>query len=379
MEVLMTQPLSMIACFSELEDPRIDRTKLHSLVDIVCLSVFAVIAGAEGWEDIELFGKQKEHWLKKYLRLPNGIPSHDTISRVFRMLKPEGFQEAFMNWVESLHEQLGLKLIAIDGKTMRRSHDKKTMKAALHVVSAWSVENHISLGQQSVDAKSNEITAIPELLQILELKGAIITIDAMGCQKNIAKQIRTGGGDYVLAVKDNQPTLRRAIDEYFLNVQVGTIQDSRVRQHTTSDNSHGRKTVRYYSIAPLPDSLSHLRKYWPGLRSIGQVVTVTERDGKETSEVRYYITSLEPKVKQFASAVRGHWGIENSLHWVLDVTFNEDQSRIRKDFGPDNFTLLRRFAITIIKQDKSRGSIRSKRKRAAWNNQALENILRLTT
>ena len=317
--------------------------------------------------------------MKKYLKLPNGVPSHDTISRVFRALKPEAFQEAFRNWVTSLHEQVGLKLVAIDGKTLRRSHDRRTMKSALHSVCAWSVENHVVLGQQSVDDKSNEITAIPELLKVLELKGAIVSIDAMGCQKQIAKQIVDAGGDYVLAVKDNHPTLHAAIDEHFVQYHEGESVGVTVRQCSTEETGHGRIDKRYYYISDIPESLAFAKQEWPGLRSIGEVLTITERDGKETCDVRHFILSLEPKVRQFANAVRGHWGIENSLHWVLDVTFNEDQSRIRKDYGPDNFGLLRRFAVTLIKQDTSPGSIRRKRKRAAWNNEALAKIAQLTT
>jgi predicted transposase YbfD/YdcC len=374
----MASGFSMVECFSEIEDPRVDRTKKHSLVDIVCLSVLAVIAGAEGWEDIEQFGKDKRDWLKKYLELPNGVPSHDTISRVFRALKPEAFQDAFRNWITSLHEQVGFKLVAVDGKTLRRSHDRGTMKSALHSVCAWSVENHVVLGQQSVGDKSNEITAIPELLRMLELKGAIVSIDAMGCQKQIAKQIVDSGGDYVLAVKDNHPTLHAAIDEHFVRYHEGESVGVTVRQYATEETEHGRVVKRYYYICDIPESLGFAKQEWSGLKSIGEVITITERDGKQTYEVRHFISSLKPKVRQFANAVRGHWGIENSLHWVLDVTFNEDQSRIRKDYGPDNFGLLRRFALTLIKQDNSPGSVRRKRKRAAWNNDALAKIAQLT-
>jgi predicted transposase YbfD/YdcC len=368
----------MAECFAEIEDPRIERTKRHQLVDILCLAVLAVIAGAEGWEEVEEFGRQKRDWLKKFLRLPGGVPSHDTISRVFRQLKPAAFQEGFNRWMESLHEHLGLRLVAIDGKTLRRSHDRKTMKSALHAVCAWSVENHLVLGQQAVDEKSNEITAIPELLELLELKGAIVTIDAMGCQKEIAARIVKGGGDYVLAVKDNQPKLHAALQEYFLRLHETEFADGDCRRHETRDKAHGRCEERYYYQSPVPEELGELAPEWKELGSVGQVVAITQRDGRETSEVRYYIGSLKPSVKRFAAAVRGHWGIENSLHWVLDVTFDEDRSRIRKDHGPDNFALLRRFAVSLIKQDTTPGSVRRKRKRAAWNNEALARIVKLT-
>ena len=372
------QSLSMVECFAEIEDPRIERTKRHQLVDILCLAVLAVIAGAEGWEDIEEFGRQKQDFLKTFLRLPNGIPSHDTISRVFRQLKPAAFQEGFHRWIESLHEQLGLRLVAIDGKTLRRSHDRKTMKSALHAVCAWSVENHLVLGQQAVDEKSNEITAIPGLLELLELKGAIVTIDAMGCQKEIAARIVKGGGDYVLAVKENQPKLHAALQEHFLRLHETDFADGDCRRLATRDKAHGRCEDRYYYQSPVPETLGELAPDWKELGSVGQVVAITQRDGKETSEVRFYIGSLKPSVKRFAEAVRGHWGVENSLHWVLDVTFDEDRSRIRKDYGPDNFALLRRFAVSLIKQDTAPGSIRRKRKRAAWNNEALARIVKLT-
>ncbi len=367
--------LSILEHFADLKDPRVDRTKHHLLLDILGLAICAVIAGADGWEDIEDFGKAKHAWLKTFLRLPHGIPSHDTISRVFRMLKPEKFQECFLSWTDSLHETLGLKRIALDGKTLRRSHDRASAKKALHLVSAWSVENRLTLGQAAVDEKSNEITAIPKLLELLALQGAIVTIDAMGCQKEIAQKIVDGGGDYVLTVKDNQPSLHAAIHQHFLRLHETGFADSPCRRHTTSEKGHGRVEERQYYFAPLPETLADLVEEWAGLRSIGQVIRYTERDGKQTDEVRYYISSLEPRVKQFAESVRGHWSIENKAHWVLDVSFGEDQSRIRKDHGPENFALLRRLANSLIQQDASKGSVRRKRKRAAWSEDALLNII----
>jgi len=283
--------LSVFSHFQDLEDPRIERTKKHLLLDIVSLSICAVIAGAEGWEEIEEFGKKKYEWLKTFLALPNGIPSHDTISRVFRCLKPQEFQRCFGNWIEALHETVGLKLVAIDGKTLRRSFDRLTAKSALHVVSAWSVENHLALGQVAVDEKSNEITAIPELLRLLELNGAIVTIDAMGCQKEIARRVVEAGADYVLAVKDNQPTLHKAVQEHFVELHETDFQESACRRHVTREQGHGRKEERYYYITPVPDSLRSLQGDWAKLRSIGQVITMTEREGKQTSEVRYYIST----------------------------------------------------------------------------------------
>ena len=375
----MSQSVALVECFSEVVDPRDERWVFHKLTDVLSLAVLAVIAGAEGWEDIEEFGKQKRDWLKKFLRLPNGIPSHDTISRVFRQINPRSFQEGFTRWIESLHEQLGLKLVAVDGKTLRRSGDKKNHLGPLHAVSAWGVENHVCLGQQACDEKSNEITAIPELLGLLELEGAIVTIDAMGCQKEIAEKIVKQKGDYVLALKGNHEKLHAAVVEHFDRLHENEFAGSDCRRRQTKEKGHGRVEHRYYYQAPLPEELAPLAKGWQGLKTIGQAIAITERDGRETSEVRYYLSSLPLGVKRFAEAVRGHWGIENSLHWVLDVTFREDESRIRKDHGPENFALLRRFAVTLIKQDTSPGSIKKKRKRAAWNNNALAKIAKLTT
>jgi len=376
---MVAQRLALVERLTEIVDLRIERTKRHLLSDILTLAVLAVIAGAEGWEDIEEFGKQKQQWLRQFLPLANGIPSHDTISRVFRMLKPAEFDAALRDWMESLHETLGLKLIAIDGKTVRRSHDRGSLKAALHLVCAWSVANHLVLGQRATDVKSNEITAIPELLKLLDLKGAIITIDAMGCQKQIARQIVDGGGDYVLAVKENQPTLHAAIVQHFAQLHETNFADCDARHLTTQDKAHGRQEQRSYHLVPLPDSMQKFQPDWKQLTSLGQAINGTQREGRETREVRYYILSRKPGVKRFAAAVRGHWGIENSLHWVLDMTFREDESRIRKDHGPENFATIRRAAVALIKRDTSKGSIKQKRKRAAWNNHALLNIVQQGT
>ena len=291
------------------------------------------------------------------------------------MLKPEVFQRAFQEWLVEMELVGGADVIAIDGKSLRRSHDS-TFKKMLHSVSAWSVGKNVMLGQHAVDEKSNEITAIPELLKSLQRQGAIVTIDAMGCQKEIAKQIHAAEGDYVLALKDNQPTLNAAVQEYFEDAhESGTIA-TESRAHRTIEKGHGRTETRYYHHAPIPKKIRHLFADWPGAKSIGQAVNVIERNGIETSEVRYFISSLDVGVKKFASAVRGHWSIENKLHWTLDVTFNEDQSRIRKDHGAENFALLRRFALSIIKLDKSKGSMRRKRKMAGWSNDYLLSLLK---
>lgn len=372
----MNAKVGLVECMSSVEDPRVERTKAHNLEDILVLSVLAVLCGADGWEDIELFGKIRQQWLRKFIGLKNGVPSHDTISRVFRMIKPTSFHDAFLAWVASLNlSTVGLNVIAIDGKSLRRSHDAKSAKAMLHSVAAWSVANRVVLGCQSVDQKSNEITAIPELLKNLELKGAIVTKDAMGSQKEIAAQIVDGGGDYVLAIKDNHPTLAKALTKFFDDAHEDEFDGCNFRQFKTKDEKHGRTENRYFFQGPIPDELKDLTEEWKGAKSIGQVHNVSLRDGKEVSEIRYYLSSMEVGVKRFAGAVRGHWGIENSLHWVLDMTFREDESRIRKGHGPDNFALLRRFAINILNLDTSKESTRKKRKRAAWDENYLLNRL----
>lgn len=367
--------LSMVVHFGGLKDPRMERTKKHLLVDIVCVSICAVIAGAEGWEDIEEFGEQKEDWLRTFLKLPEGIPSHDTIARVFRLLDSDQFEASFRDWICIVNQQLGTKHIAIDGKALRRSYDKLTMKGMLHLVSAWSVDNRLVLAQQAVDEKSNEITALPELLKALQLKGAIVTIDAMGCQKEVAAQIVKQGGDYILALKGNHPKLCDAVQQHFENLHREN-RFTKMQKRKTTDNSHGRVEERYYYQVPLPPELAWIAEEWEGCCTLGQSISYVLRDGEETDQVQYYLCTLPVAVRQFAEGVRGHWSIENGQHYVLDVTFREDDSRIRKDNGPENFARLRRIALNILQQDKSKGSIRRKRKRAAWNEGELLNMLK---
>jgi predicted transposase YbfD/YdcC len=366
--------LSMVIHFGGLQDPRIERTKRHLLVDIVCLSICAVIAGAEGWEDIEEFGKQKADWLRTFLQLPHGIPSHDTIARVFRLLDSAEFEATFRDWIGIVNQRLGTRHIAVDGKSARRSHDRLAMKDMLHLVSAWSVDNRLVLAQQAVDEKSNEITALPELLKALQLQGALVTIDAMGCQKEIAAQIVQQGGDYILNVKDNQTRLSTALQEHFTALH-NDDRFTRTQRCVTHTTAHGRSEERHYFCVPLPSELAWIAAEWSGCRSLGQSISYVQRDGQETSEVRYYLNTLPANARQLGQGVRGHWSIENAQHWVLDVTFREDESRIRKDKGPENFARLRRIALNILQQDKSKGSIRRKRKRAAWNEQQLLNML----
>ncbi|MCI0356497.1 MAG: ISAs1 family transposase [Acidobacteria bacterium] len=365
--------------FGEVEDPRLDRRKAHGLMDILFLCVAGTLAGCEGPSDIADFARQKLSWCRQFVPLKNGPPSHDTIGRVIALLRPGQFQRAFLEWVASFSDTPSdaeePRFVPIDGKTLRGSRGAKDRQNPLHLVSAWASAQGLTLGQVAVDDKSNEITAIPQLLEMLELKGAIVSIDAMGCQKEIAAQIVNEEGDYLLAVKDNQPHLAAALAEFFQERhEHGDFAAHGCRQHHTQEKSRGRLEERSYLVAPLPEALRHLQRDWKGLRSLGQVINLTTCGEKQTSEVRYYISSREPRVKEFATAVRRHWSIE-SMHWVLDVVFREDASRIRNGHGTENFGLLRKFALSLLKQDTSPGSLKGKRKRAAWNTDFLESIV----
>jgi len=363
---------SLVGHFTSLEDPRLERTRKHNLLDLIALTICAVIAGADSWVAVEHYGKAKQSWLQGFLQLPNGIPSHDTIGRFFAALCPEQFRACFASWVADVAECLGWKQIAIDGKTQRRSHDRSAGKAALHLISAWAVESHLILGQEAVDQKSNEITAIPKLLELLDLEGALVTIDAMGCQREIAEQIVQAKGDYLLTVKENQPTLYAEIER--LDAAALADDYAGVSHCSTEERSHGREELRACWVLTDIAALQE-RVEWPGLQSV--IVVVRDRTvGEQNScEKHYYISSRKMTAKKFLQGVRGHWGIENSLHWVLDVVFDEDRSRVRKDHGPDNFGLLRRIAISMLKAEQSPGSIQVKRLRAGWEDSFMERIL----
>lgn len=369
-------PISVVHYFQDLEDPRMERTRLHRLIDIVVIALCAVICGAETWVEVEKFGKAKLPWLRRLLPLSNGIPSHDTFGRVFALLAPEKFQECFLAWVAAVHKATDGRLVAIDGKTLRHSFDTATGKSALHLVSAWAVANHVSLGQVAVAEKSNEITAIPRLLDLLDLHGAIVTIDAMGCQKDIAEQIRAAGGDYVLAVKGNQDHLEDDIMASFGAGLDNDWKDIDVSIFTTKNKGHGRVEERQYLAIPVPKTLRH-REAWKDLTSLCMVVRErTQGDVTEGPEAFYYISSLKPDAKKLAGAIRGHWGIENALHYILDVSFAEDQSRIRKDHAPANMGLLRRIATSLLKRaEKVKGGTHAKRMQAGWDETILEEIL----
>jgi predicted transposase YbfD/YdcC len=371
--------LSFEECFQVIDDPRVLPRCTHSLHTILFVAVAATIAGADGPEDMEKFADRKRDWLEQFVDLSDGVPSHDTIGRVLGIIKPRQFQDAFLSWISSLsslQDQEGNPIfIPIDGKTMRGSYKNADKSDMLHIVSAWASQQGITLGQVAVDSKSNEITAIPKLLEMLDLNGAIVSIDAMGCQREIASKIVAGSGDYVLQVKGNQLSLQKAIESSFTEADQTEDAQTKARRRTTKEKSRGRQETRHYTIMPLPDSMSAQGKKWSGLRSIGRVVREVERDGKQTSETSYFIASLESKVRLFSDSVRSHWGIENSLHWVMDVVFGEDCSRIRKGHAAENMSFLRRFVTTLLKQDTSKSSLRQKRKEAAWDTRFLEKLL----
>jgi predicted transposase YbfD/YdcC len=371
-------PVSLLHHFADLDDPRTDHTKLHNLLDIIALTLCAVVSGAEGWTDVEAYGLEKQDWLETFLDLPNGIPSHDTIGRVFGALDAAAFQQCFLSWMHAVVGASSGKLVAIDGKALRRSFDTAKGKSAIHLVSAWASENHLLLGQQAVADKSNEITAIPALLKLLDLQGALVTIDAMGCQKRITEEIVAGGADYVLAVKENQPTLYQDVQGVFLDALENDFQGLAHRSHHTKEEAHGRTEERHYHLIEVPEELARKHAQFVGLRTLGMVFSQRQvGNGPEGVETRFYISSLRLTVKAFAEAVRGHWSIENNLHWVLDVVFQEDASRLRKDHGPENLGLVRRIALSLLKRatTKKKVGIACKRKRAGWNNDFLVAVL----
>jgi len=373
-----TVPLgSIVKYFEALPDPRHHRNRKHLLADVITIAVCGVIVGCDGPSSMRIWAMAKEAWLKEFLELPNGIPSRDCIRRVLTALKPEAFQECFASWIASLVRDgaTGTGLVAIDGKTLRRSHDQRNGLGPLHLVSAWASENGLSLGQVATEEKSNEITVIPELIERIDVRGAIVTIDAMGCQKDIAEKIVEAQGDYVLAVKDNQPKLHEAIQEVFSDRRQTDLLKRPHRQHQTTDHGHGRKDERYYVLAKLPEDFP-LKHQWPGLKAIGMAVRTTHRpDGTTTGDVRYFISSAFLSGKRFAAAVRGHWSIENSLHWVLDVTFDEDRGRTRKRRIANNLSWLRRFAISLLRRHPSEHSIKGKSRMAGWSNGFLMEVL----
>ena len=368
----------VIRHFEELEDPRSEINLRHPLLSVVVIALLAVLAGAGGPTAIAQWAVLKQEFLLQVLDLPNGIPSKDVFRRVLMALKPAAFQACFANWLQSLRAEAtaatGVEqpILAVDGKTARRSHDRTKGLGALHSVSVWASEFGLSLGQVACAEKSNEITAIPELLRLVDIQGAIITIDAMGTQKAIAAQIIEGKADYVLALKGNQETLHQAVIGYIDEQLEGDLDDA--QEQVTTEKGHGREEMRTYLQLPAPEKLPGFMR-WKGLKSVGVVTSRCLRDGKESIEVRYYISSLTVDVKRFARAVRGHWGIENSCHWSLDMTFREDESRLREQNLRENFAWLNRFALSLFKQHPGRQSLVMKRRSCGWSDAFLMEVV----
>jgi predicted transposase YbfD/YdcC len=368
--------LAIFCFFEEVPDPRVERTRLHSLMDILVIALLTMICVGEGWEDMEEFGEAKEPWLRTFLELPNGIPSADTFRRVLSSIDPAAFNACFIAWVQQLSQGTAGKLIAIDGKTIRHSFNHATGKKALHVVSAWIADNRLTLGQLATEEKSNEITAIPRLLELLDLRGATVTVDAMGCQREIAKQLIERGADYVMGLKGNQGTAHKEVERFFASALADGFRDVEHSVHETVDGSeHGRIEVRRIWASQQLDWFADLPK-WAGLRSIVMLESERTVEGRTSKEKRYYWSSHALGAETFGDMIRGHWGIENSLHWCLDVGFREDESRIRTDHGAENLALLRKVAMNLAKSERThKRGIQAKRKLAAWNDEYLLKLL----
>ncbi|MEN4011274.1 MAG: ISAs1 family transposase [Bellilinea sp.] len=365
-------------CLRKVNDPRIDRTKRHKLIDILIIAILAVICGADSWVDVEMFANSKIEWLKTFLEIPNGIPSHDTFGRVFALINPIEFENGFMEWVKLIQELTRGQVIAIDGKQMRGSQDLPAGKAAIYMVSAWATANQLVLGQRKVDDKSNEISTIPQLLKVLELAGCIVVVDALGTQTKIAKAIIDQGADYILAVKENQGHLYEDIHDLFEEDWKYNFEGAPYRYTKTINKNHGRIEIRQCWSISDPEYLANIRDLdrWKGVKSL--VMILSERQTGEKREVqdRYYITSLESDAKKILQAKRSYWGIENRLHWVLDIAFNEDHSRVRKDHAPQNFAILRHMALNLLKLETTvKAGIKAKRLKCGWDTDYLLKVL----
>lgn len=373
----MTDPTGFFAHFAVMPDPRVDRTKKHLLLDILFIGMCTLICGGESFTDMEDFGEAKEEWLRQFLRLPHGIPSHDTFRRVFAAMDAVAFGQCFMRWSAALHEATAGQVIALDGKTLRHSFDTATGQAAIHLVSAWAADSGLALGQLKVDGKSNEITALPALLNLLALPGQVVTMDAMGCQRELAGKIVQKHGDYVLCLKGNQGSLHEEVKYFFEQAQANQWHDVPHGYYETVEKDHGRiETRRCWMVEQVATDWLERGEQWPGLASIAAITAERQVGGKTTRETRYFISSLRGSAQQLATAARQHWGIENSLHYVLDVTMNEDASRVRKDYAAENLAVLRRIALNAVKKTKDpKSSVRRSIKRAGWDNSFLQAVL----
>lgn len=369
---------SLMEHFRALPDPRVERTRRHLLLDIVAITICATVAGCNNFPEIVAYARAKETWLKTFLALPHGIPCEHTFRRLFAALDPEAFEQAFRSWVRAVSDTLR-GVVAIDGKTLRGSHDTRGERAPLHLVSAWAVESHLVLGQVATDEKSNEITAIPELLRLLDLSGCLITLDAMGCQTAIAEQILSGEADYLLAVKDNQPTLAKDLQEEFQAALADDFAHLPHTYHKTVDKGHGRVEERECWATAAVEGLNPAGR-WPKLSGMAMVRHTRTLKGKTSVETRYYITSCQDlDAAHTLEAVRSHWGIENQVHWVLDTAFLQDASRIRTDNGPENLAVIQHWALNLVRGDTAtKGSMQTKRKKAGWDDTYLVNLLTRT-
>lgn len=375
----MARRPTLVECFGEIEDPRVERTKLHSLVDILVIALCATICGADHFTEMEDYGKAKESWFRTWLSLPHGIPSHDTFGRVFARLDPNAIRACFLSWVEALREgPLTEGVIALDGKTLRRSFDAATGQSALHMVSAWASSVRLVIGQVKTDDKSNEITAIPYLLDLLDVAGCVVTIDAIGCQKSIARKIRSKGADYVLRLKANQAYLYDDVKAYFDDARERGFENRPVSLFESRDYEHGRQEVRRCYVSPEAQWLTGRdgEDDWEGLQALVMVETERTRNEKTTGQRRYYITSLTADAERIQEAVRAHWSIENQLHWCLDVSFSEDLCRVRKDHAAENLAVLRHLALNFLKQETTaKMGLKAKRLKAAYDHNYLPRVL----
>ena len=370
-------PISLEACFSDLPDPRVQGRCDHKLMDILIIAVCAALCGADSWVGVETVGRAKEEWFRQFLKLEHGIPSHDTFGDVFARIDSEAFQSRFMRWVETVFRVTKGQVVALDGKTLRGSHKRGVGKEAIHLVNAWAVSNGIVLGQRKVDGKTNEITAIPELLRLLNVSGCIVTIDAMGCQKDIAQTIRDEKADYILRVKDNQSRLKQDVEDWFAYGDSQQFAGMRMDFHQTVHKTSGRiETRRCWAVSD-PLAFEHIRHYdgWADLNSIVRLQRERRCDGQVTCETAYYISSLPADASRLLHATQHHWAIENSFHWVMDVTFGEDRSRIRNAESAENMAVLRSIALNLLKRDSSKSSLRQKRFRAAMDNDFLRHLI----